>query len=119
MIAGQIRCGATDSLLLPHVRRTETTLERARGLLGTPVLEAGTGLLILPCNSVHTWFMKYSIDVVFLDKKSRIIKIVNNLKPYRYTGAFRAHGVLELGAGTAEQIALQPGNLLLWERKKC
>ncbi|HKJ65395.1 MAG TPA: DUF192 domain-containing protein [Desulfopila sp.] len=118
MIPGQIRCGATDTLLLQRVGLTETVLERTRGLLGTSVLEAGAGLLIQPCNSVHTWFMKYSIDVVFLDRTSRIIKIVNNLKPYRYTGAFRAQGVLELRAGMAVEIGLQSGNLLLWEREK-
>jgi len=116
-MTGRIFGDMRDLPLLQKVRRTETARERAKGLLGSSCLDVGEGLLIVPCNSVHTFFMKYPIDVVFLDHRSRILKIVENLKPYRYAGALRAKGALELQAGAAIRLGLQPGDSLLWENE--
>jgi len=57
---------------------------RMRGLLGRDGLAEGEGLIIRPCNSIHTFFMKFSIDVIFLDKNMKIIKISNSLKSWRF-----------------------------------
>jgi uncharacterized protein len=83
-----------------------------RGLLGRTSLESGGGLLIKPTPSVHMFFMRFAIDVVFLDRENRVVGIAHTLKPWRIAGARRAHAALELPAGTAETLALQKGDVL-------
>ncbi|MFB3918934.1 hypothetical protein BU251_00075 [Candidatus Velamenicoccus archaeovorus] len=76
---------------------------RAKGLLGKIGLEDGRGLLIRPCSSIHMFFMKFPIDVLFLAKDGRIIKIVKGLKPWRLSGCwFGCHMVLELKEGVLD-----------------
>lgn len=74
---------------------------RARGLLGRKGLRQGEGLLIRPCLGVHTFFMSFPIDVVFLDRDNRVLATVEGLKPQRATRVLMAScGVIELPAGT-------------------
>jgi uncharacterized membrane protein (UPF0127 family) len=74
---------------------------RIRGLLGRSSLPAGQGLLIKPCKGIHTFFMKFSIDVVFLDRDNRVVALHPSLHPNRMTRIYlKAHSVLELPAGT-------------------
>ena len=71
-----------------------------KGLLGKDSLETGKGLLIRPCKGIHTFFMKFPIDAIFLDKDNRIVALVRNLLPHRLTPVFRkASAVFELPAG--------------------
>jgi uncharacterized membrane protein (UPF0127 family) len=78
-----------------------TVLSRARGLLGRRGLEEGEGLLITPCKGVHTFLMRFPIDVVFLDRENRIIHTVAHLQPHRMTRVLlRSSSVIELPAGT-------------------
>ena len=74
--------------------------KRARGLLGRDGLPPGEGLLIPRCNAIHTFFMSYPIDAVFLDKEGRAVKTVRNIRPWRpfVWGGFRARQVLETAA---------------------
>ena len=74
---------------------------RLRGLLGRRGLEADEGLLIRPTGSIHTMFMRFPIDVVFLDRSSVVLKIVENVGPWRFAAARKAKAVLELPAGAA------------------
>lgn len=115
MISGRILSGSTLALLLPHIRRTETFWERTRGLLGCSTLEEGQGLLITPCNSIHTLFMKISIDVVFLNENNLIIAIKQNMRPQRFAMSSAATSVLELMSGQAGISGLKAGDQLLWE----
>ena len=73
---------------------------RSKGLLGRTGLEPGSGILIDPCPSVHTWFMRFTIDVVFLDGKNQVVGIARDLKPFRMAGAWRATKTVELPVGT-------------------
>ena len=75
-------------------------LARARGLIGRPPPPVGEGLLIPHCNAIHTFFMSYPIDAVFLDKEGRAVKTVRNIRPWRpfVWGGFRARQVLETAA---------------------
>jgi uncharacterized membrane protein (UPF0127 family) len=74
---------------------------RIRGLLGRSSLPAGQGLLIKPCKGIHTFFMKFSIDVVLLDKGNRVVALHPSLPPNRMTRIYlKAHSVLELPSGT-------------------
>ncbi len=81
---------------------------RAIGLLGQPALGERQGLLITPCDSVHTFFMRWPIDVVFIDRTGTITRIVERLRPWRCAAA-RAHACLELSAGNAAALGLQVG----------
>lgn len=94
------------------VHRADSFLARLRGLLFAPPLPPGEGLLLVPCNSVHTAFMRHPIDVVFLDRAGRIEKIVPQLKPWRAAGCLAAYQTLELAAGEAERLGWVPGESL-------
>jgi uncharacterized membrane protein (UPF0127 family) len=87
----------------------ESPFRRMRGLLGRDGLEPGEGMLISPCPSVTTFFMRFAIDVVFLDRDRQIVKVIDSLRPWRNAGARRAHAALELPAGAARSLGLEPG----------
>jgi len=89
-----------------------TRAARRRGLLGRRSLGANEGLLLTPCIAVHTAFMRFPIDVVFIDRNGRVVRIVSNVRPWRMTGSLRARAVIELAAGTAAATAIQPGDRL-------
>lgn len=85
---------------------------RMIGLMFKEKLENADGLLINPCNSIHTCFMRYSLDVVFINKDNRVVKIIRDLKPWRMTGLyFEAKKTLELPAGKLP-LDLKVGDLL-------
>jgi uncharacterized protein len=90
----------------------ESLFSRMRGLLGRSELPAGHGMLINPAPSVMTYFMRFPIDVVFLDRDWRVVKVVHRLRPWRVAGARHAIAALELPAGTAEACSLQVGDVL-------
>lgn len=84
------------------------TIHRARGfwarlggLLAREPLQPYEALYLAPCNSVHTFFMRYSIDVAFLDGNGRVLKLVADLQPWRIAGCRGAHGVVELRSAQA------------------
>jgi uncharacterized membrane protein (UPF0127 family) len=87
----------------------ERTIPRMRGLLGRTGLGPGEGMLINPAPSVMTFFMRFPIDVVFIDKTHTIVKIVHSLGPWKTAGARGSSAALELPAGTAAALDLQPG----------
>jgi uncharacterized protein len=91
----------------------ERTIPRMRGLLGRNGLGPGEGMLINPAPSVMTFFMRVPIDVVFIDKTHRIVKIVHSLGPWKIAGARKASAALELRAGTATWLGLEPGMSLV------
>jgi uncharacterized protein len=90
----------------------ETVVSRLKGLLGRSVLEPGEGLLLRPANSVHTAFMRFAIDAVFVDRHLRVIDIEAGLRPWRRAARRRARAVLELPAGEAARRRLAPGTRL-------
>jgi uncharacterized membrane protein (UPF0127 family) len=87
---------------------------RGRGLLGRSGLRRGQGMLIRPTWSVHTAFMRFAIDVVFLDEDLTVLKISRRLRPW--SAAFRrgAHQALELSAGECERLGIRVGDRLAW-----
>ena len=94
----------------------DTSKKRKTGLLKHTRLEPGEGLWISPCEAVHTVGMKFPIDVLFLDKKRRVIKIRPEMPRWRFAGALRAHSVLELPSGAAAGAKTAPGDQLEFER---
>ena len=85
---------------------------RMRGLLGRRGLESGEGLLLRPTGSVHTFFMRFPIDVVFLSRDGEVLKIAQALSPWHTAGARRAKVALELAAGDAERRGIRVGSRL-------
>ena len=75
----------------------ESAFERMRGLIGRDGLERGKGMLITKCNCIHTFFMRFPIDAVFLDRRGKAVKTVRNIRPWRpwVWGGWRAKSVLE------------------------
>jgi uncharacterized membrane protein (UPF0127 family)/CheY-like chemotaxis protein len=90
----------------------DRALSRMRGLLGRRQLPYGEGLLLEPAPAIHTAFMRFPIDVVFLDAYMRVIKIVESVPPWRSLAARRARSVLELAAGQATQRGVTVGDRL-------
>jgi uncharacterized membrane protein (UPF0127 family) len=88
---------------------------RARGLLGRSGLEPGGGMLIDRAGSVHMFFMRFPIDVVFLDRDRKVVGVRHRLAPWRVAGARRAVAALELPAGTAVAAGIREGDMLLLE----
>lgn len=87
--------------------------QRARGLLGRPSPGALQGHWLMPCNAVHSWFMGYAIDLLFLDASGRVIKRVVALQPWRMAGCRHARSVIELAAGEARRLSIEEGDLCL------
>ena len=88
---------------------------RNKGLLGRDSLPAGSALIIAPCSAIHTWFMRFDIDVAFVAKDGRIIKSKNTLRPWRMAAAFRAFATIELPAGALQSCDAHVGDLLAIE----
>jgi len=91
----------------------ERMIPRMRGLLGRDSLGPGEGMLLNPAPSIMTFFMRFPIDVVFIDKAQTIVKIAHSLVPWRVVSARRASAALELPAGTAGALKLEPGMTLV------
>jgi hypothetical protein len=94
-------------------RVADSFLSRLRGLLGRRGLEVGEALWIPRTSSVHTHFMRFAIDVVFLDGEGRVAKVVRGLRPWRVAGARGAKDVLELPAGHCDRVGLREGAVLV------
>jgi uncharacterized membrane protein (UPF0127 family) len=100
------------TLLATELEVADSGPKRNKGLLGRTGLDAGGGLWIVPCESVHTFFMKFAIDLVYLDRKQRIRKVLSAVGPWRLSMCLSAHSILELPAGTIAATKTQAGDFL-------
>jgi hypothetical protein len=100
------------SLLASRCAVADSPRQRARGLLGREKLDPGEALY-LATSSIHTHFMRFPIDAVFLDGDMRVVRIRHNLKPWRFAFRRGARGVLELEAGLCERVGLELGERLI------
>jgi len=94
----------------------ETAFGRARGLLARDRLERGEGMLIDRAGSVHMFFMRFPIDVVFLDRERRVVGVRPGLRPWRVAAARHAVATLELPAGAAAGAGIEEGDVLVLEK---
>ena len=102
----------TGTPIATSVERAVTRATRRRGLLGRDGLDAGCALMLEPCPAVHTAFMRFAIDVVFMDRDGYAVKIVRNLVPWRIAVAPSAHTVVEMAAGSLEHLDVSVGDRL-------
>lgn len=107
-----VRNETRNSILGTSVDVADTSGARQKGLLGRDGLSNGQGLWIVPCESIHTCGMRFSIDVLYLDRKRRVRKMLRALKPWRLSMCLLAHSVLELPAGVIEQTGTKRGDQL-------
>jgi uncharacterized membrane protein (UPF0127 family) len=106
---------AAGAVVCERCEIPKSSFARMRGLLGRSALEPGSGMLIDAAPSVHMFFMRFPIDVVFLDRDWMVVRVVHALKPWRVAGARRAVAALELPAGAAAEAGLQEGDVLVLE----
>jgi uncharacterized protein len=84
--------------------------DRRRGLLGRNGLDASAAMMLAPCAAVHTAFMRFALDVVFVDRSGRVRKIVTGLEPWRMSASLGAYAAIELAAGGPRDLV--PGDRL-------
>ncbi|MBW8183144.1 DUF192 domain-containing protein [Shewanella nanhaiensis] len=100
---------------IEHIYLANTPWLRLRGLLGRKQLTTEQGMLISPCNSVHTMGMRYPLDIVYLNSKNKVLKITSNLAPWRSSACRGATQVLELSAGNSKNKNIKQGDTILWQ----
>jgi uncharacterized membrane protein (UPF0127 family) len=104
------------AVLAERVERAHRMRDRLRGLLGRAALGQGEALAIRPCASIHTLFMRFEIDAVFLDGRGRVVRALAGLRPWRATRFhLRAKQVVELPAGTLARTGTREGDELAFE----
>ena len=116
MLKLRVRNVSKNTVLADRADIADTSRKRNTGLLKHERLEPGEGLWITPCEAVHTIGMKFSIDVLFLDKKRRVVKIRPAMPRWRMAGSFKAHSVLEVPSGTAAATQTVAGDQLELEK---
>jgi uncharacterized protein len=103
---------AEGGLVCERVSLATSVPARMRGLLGRSELPPGEGILLRPAGSVHTFFMRFPIDVVFLGGELEVVRIARELPPWRTAAARGARAVLELAGGEADRRGLLVGDRL-------
>ncbi len=112
-VADHVDLTRADGRLICRARVATSFATRFRGLMGVAELPPESGLLLPRTSSVHTHFMRFPIDVVFLDGERRIVAITPALRPWRFASAKGANAVLELAAGECGRLGLATGDVLL------
>ena len=102
----------TDEALAQHVEVAVTRRARRKGLLGRDGLGNSCALVLAPCAAIHTMFMRFDIDAVFVDDDGRAVKVVRNLVPWRIAANASAHAVVEFPAGTLREEDVTIGDRL-------
>jgi uncharacterized protein len=117
-----LRAGTVDHLLenattgevvARHLLTAFDSKERRQGLLGRESLPEGTAIIIAPSNAVHTFFMRFAIDIAFVARDGRVIKVRSSVQPWRLAAALRAFAVIELAAGALERSRTAAGDTLI------
>ncbi|HZQ54662.1 MAG TPA: DUF192 domain-containing protein [Bryobacteraceae bacterium] len=109
-----VRNETRDTILGHAIRIADRASTRRKGLLGRSKLDPGEGLWIVPCQGIHTWGMKFPIDVLYLDRKKTVRKLRRALRPWRVSICLWAHSVLELPAGMLDRTGTVKGDRLSW-----
>jgi uncharacterized protein len=108
----RLRNTRTGDILAQRVSGAFDSASRNEGLLGRTSWEEGNALVIAPSNAIHTFFMKFSIDLVFVRRDGEVVKVQGPVPPWRLAGALRAYAVVELPAGTLARCETRSGDTL-------
>ncbi|MDD4953384.1 MAG: DUF192 domain-containing protein [Candidatus Omnitrophica bacterium] len=105
-----------NTVLATEVKIAGTIFTRLKGLLGKKELPKGEALVIKSCNSIHTFFMRFPIDVLFVDKGNRVVEVISSLPTFRISAIyFKASFAIELPSGTITPASVSKGDILLIE----
>jgi uncharacterized membrane protein (UPF0127 family) len=103
----------TRQILADQAGSASTSSSRMKGLLGIEEFPEGRGLLIPRCSAIHTFFMRIRIDVIFVDRAFRVIRLAPEVPPWRVLwGGWKASSVIELPGGTIARTKTEPGDIL-------
>ncbi len=105
----------TGAVIARRVEAALTRSSRRRGLLSRDSLAESTALALAPCAAVHTVGMRFTIDVLFLSRRGRVLKMVSQLRPWRIAGRLGAYATIELAAGTLQSCRVKVGDRLALE----
>ncbi|MFD1037347.1 DUF192 domain-containing protein [Virgibacillus byunsanensis] len=106
---------SNDKVIAETVNQAYSFVKRLKGLMFTDKLESGTGVHIRPCQSVHTFFMNYSIDIIYLNKANIVVAIDEALPPGKVGGRYAdAVSVIELPTGTTGRTETKVGDELIF-----
>lgn len=101
------------TVLAEQCEQARRFFARGRGLMGREHLSAHGGLLITPCSSIHTFFMRFAIDVVFINRAGKVVGLRTAMPPGKpYAGAWGAHAVIELPSGVIARSRTEVGDLI-------
>lgn len=99
--------------MFENIEVAKSFFSKLTGLIFKKNLKIGQGFLIENCSSIHTFWLRFPIDVLFLDKNNKILHVITNLKPFRITPFIKGSvKVLEIKAGEIKRLGLKPGNFL-------
>ena len=115
MSSRQVTVQVSDRVVCERCDVADHLVARMRGLLGRSELPQGEGVLLRPAGSIHTFFMRFPIDVVFLNEEDVVVKVVHRLAPWRAAGLKGAKTVLELAAGEAEARGIEVGSAMQFD----
>ncbi len=101
-----------DPLRGLRLRRAASSRDRLVGLLAGPPIADDEGLVLEPCDAIHTFAMRFAIDVIFLDRSGRVLRVVERLAPWRIAWTPGARTVIELAAGSVRRLGIVRGSLL-------
>jgi len=102
-----------NTILAQEAVVANTVFKRIKGLLAKKDFQQGEALILNPCNSIHTLFMRFPIDVIFLDRQNKVVKVIPGLNPWRFSGVcFSARLCVELPVGTTHSNPTSPGDTL-------
>ena len=103
-----------DATLASAVEHARSPGARMKGLLGRDGLAEGAGMVIEPCTSIHMFFMRFPLDVLFVDGQGKVLRAIENLRPWRLTRLYpQARFVAELPAGTIARTGTREGDTVL------
>ena len=113
MEVSELKNSNSKKTVISNLEIARSFFERGQGLLGRSHLDPQAGLWIPRCNSIHTFFMKFAIDCVFLDKNLKVTAIYEDVRPWRLIGpVWTARSVVELSSGVAKKSGIQIGDQL-------
>ena len=108
-----IKITKNEFLIGDKIGYANNPISRFFGLLNKKTIVDGEGVFLTPCNSIHMFFMKFPLDVVFLDRKYKVVKIMEDLKPWKISPVvFKAQSVLELPVGSIKKYQIAENDVL-------
>ena len=109
----ELRNRRTNEVIASRVRLADNPWTRLVGLLGKKSLPLGEALMIRPCSSVHTFFMRFRMDAIFVDRENHVLRVKHDMGPFQVAGASRSRFVIEFMGGSLQAFDIEPDDELL------